>query len=264
MRKFLFYSLLTCLIFSSAAHAQTQTQWQNGDYIRARILSDQTMPNDAALDVQMMEGWHTYWQVPGDSGLPPSIDWAGSENIQNVELLYPFPRRLEEAGLVINGYKDKVSFPLHITRIDESTPAKLNLKLDMIVCQDICVPDGITLTSDLDGQSAALITRRQQALPYQGNIKALRIDTIVLGRDNLVFSAEAHNGFDQTEIIVVSEDYSFSGIPEITPDKNDPRKALIKIPATSDMDNVQEFLKGKDLRILFSDGRNAIEYTHSF
>ena len=29
----------------------------------------------------MADGWKTYWRMPGDSGVPPTFDWAGSANV---------------------------------------------------------------------------------------------------------------------------------------------------------------------------------------
>ena len=28
------------------------------------------------LHLQIKQGWHVYWQNPGDSGLPTAIDWS--------------------------------------------------------------------------------------------------------------------------------------------------------------------------------------------
>ncbi len=272
MRKPLFHiPVFACmaLSFILAPQARAQEAWVNSENLRARILSDGGAPRDAALDVQMLDDWHTYWEVPGDSGLAPIISWEGSENIKNVELHYPTPKRIDELGLTIFGYKDKVSFPLTITREDESltqaAATKLNLKLDILVCKDVCIPESISLTSDLNGNSSTFIKHRQKDLPRTGNIKSLRIDTVVISQDTIVFYAEASGGFDNAEIIVVSNDgYGFVGTPEITLDKDDNRKALVKIPATKDMDDIREFMKGKELRILLADGKNAIEYKHQF
>ena len=39
-----------------------------------------------------MRGWHTYWRYPGDSGVPPQFNFAGSRNVKHVDVLWPAPR----------------------------------------------------------------------------------------------------------------------------------------------------------------------------
>jgi DsbC/DsbD-like thiol-disulfide interchange protein len=33
----------------------------------------------AGILVELEPDWKTYWRVPGDSGIPPQFDWAGSK-----------------------------------------------------------------------------------------------------------------------------------------------------------------------------------------
>ncbi|HCX68676.1 MAG TPA: hypothetical protein DHK64_14410, partial [Rhodobiaceae bacterium] len=53
----------------------------------------------AGLHLELSKGWKTYWRSPGEVGIPPSIDWAGSENIENVEFLWPAPERFTAFGI---------------------------------------------------------------------------------------------------------------------------------------------------------------------
>ena len=39
----------------------------------------------------LAEGWKTYWRMPGDAGVPPLFDWAGSTNVATIKVLYPGP-----------------------------------------------------------------------------------------------------------------------------------------------------------------------------
>ncbi|MEZ5919077.1 MAG: hypothetical protein R3D66_03935 [Alphaproteobacteria bacterium] len=41
----------------------------------------------------MSEGWHSYWKVSGDAGLPPCFDWSGSDNIEKADIFWPMPHR---------------------------------------------------------------------------------------------------------------------------------------------------------------------------
>ena len=62
------------------------TTWVGDDHAAARLIaaveatgSGSTV--DAGLEIRLMPGWHTYWRSPGDAGIPPSIEWAGSTNL---------------------------------------------------------------------------------------------------------------------------------------------------------------------------------------
>src|SRR5262245_17363473 len=40
----------------------------------------------AGIEIRLAPGWKTYWRYPGDSGVPPRFDFAGSENVKSVDV----------------------------------------------------------------------------------------------------------------------------------------------------------------------------------
>lgn len=53
---------------------------QEADHVEAELVSEvQSIllgkPFCVALRLKMDEHWHIYWKNPGDSGLPPKIEW---------------------------------------------------------------------------------------------------------------------------------------------------------------------------------------------
>ena len=55
-------------------------------HVEAELVSERTalVPGAAttvALRLQMADGWHTYWQNPGDSGLPTTLAWKLPEGV---------------------------------------------------------------------------------------------------------------------------------------------------------------------------------------
>lgn len=94
----------------------------------------------AGLVIRLDPGYKTYWRHPGESGLPPAFDWAGSTNVVAVEVLWPAPSRLEDAAGVSYGYQDGVVLPLRVTPHQAGEPVRLALKIDYGVCKDICIP----------------------------------------------------------------------------------------------------------------------------
>jgi DsbC/DsbD-like thiol-disulfide interchange protein len=102
--------------------------------------SGQGAPLRAGIEIRLSRGWHTYWRYPGDAGVPPRLDFAGSQNVQGIEVLWPAPRRLPEAGLATIGYDRDMILPLHVTPQDRAKPVVLAIKIDYAICERLCVP----------------------------------------------------------------------------------------------------------------------------
>ena len=123
--------------------AQLRPGWQteNGGYM-------------AAIELQLASGWKTYWRSPGDAGIPPSFDWSGSENVKSVRLHWPAPEVFEANGMQTIGYHERLVLPVEITPQDPSRPVRLSLVMALGVCDEICLPATVDLTSDLTAPGA--------------------------------------------------------------------------------------------------------------
>ncbi|MGZ3362949.1 MAG: protein-disulfide reductase DsbD domain-containing protein, partial [Xanthobacteraceae bacterium] len=156
----------TVLIAASPATAADDASRWDGDARSAIRLvagsspAGQTTPMRAGLGIRLKPGWHTYWRYPGDAGVPPRFDFAGSQNVKAVEVLWPAPQRIPEEGMVAIGYTGDVMLPIAIVPQDVSKPVLLHLKLDYAVCEKLCVPaEGkaeLLLTGGPSSQDAAL------------------------------------------------------------------------------------------------------------
>jgi len=136
----------------------------------------------AGVEIKLGRGWHTYWRYPGDSGVPPQFDFGQSQNVKSVDVLWPAPQRLAEAGGVAIGYVNNVIFPLRIVPADAGKPVVLRLKLDYAICEKLCLPvEGkveLALARGPSSQDAALAAAearvpQKQALG-QGRALAVR------------------------------------------------------------------------------------------
>lgn len=94
----------------------------------------------AGIDIGLASGWKTYWRMPGDAGIPPEFNWAGSQNVKAVEVLWPVPARYKDATGETVGYVNRVVFPLRVTPADAASPVNLKLSLFFAVCKDVCIP----------------------------------------------------------------------------------------------------------------------------
>ena len=92
------------------------------------------------LEFKLQPGWKIYWRSPGAAGFPPHLDWTGSENLAGATMAWPAPTRFSVLGLDTLGYHDAVVFPLKVRPSTPASPLKLALKVDYLICKDICIP----------------------------------------------------------------------------------------------------------------------------
>lgn len=93
----------------------------------------------SGLSITLAPHWKTYWRVPGDGGIAPSLEITG-ENIKASRVDYPVPHRIVgESGTTI-GYQELVVFPFALTPGDATRSVKVNLKAFFGVCDEVCIP----------------------------------------------------------------------------------------------------------------------------
>lgn len=93
-----------------------------------------------------------------------------SENVKSVRIHWPVPTLFETSGILTIGYHDRVILPLEVVPVDPSLPVRLDLAVDLGVCDQICMPAHVRLAAALpvDGASnkaikAALADRAETA-----------------------------------------------------------------------------------------------------
>ncbi|WP_373236703.1 protein-disulfide reductase DsbD domain-containing protein [Cohaesibacter celericrescens] len=126
--------------FSNAQAATSPWQETLGGKMRLIAGGSKGAHYKAGLEIVLDEGWKTYWKVPGDSGIPPTLDGTRSVNVAKMEILWPVPSRIAVGGTYILGYKDAIIFPLLITPKDPTQSVTLDLNTQIGLCSDLCVP----------------------------------------------------------------------------------------------------------------------------
>src|SRR5438067_9270649 len=109
------------------------SRWDGDARSAARLVAGTRPVSGAALlragiEIRLKPGWHTYWRYPGDAGVPPRFDFGHSKSVKSVNVLWPAPQRLPEAGGISIGYEGDVIFPLRIVPQDPAKPVALSLK----------------------------------------------------------------------------------------------------------------------------------------
>lgn len=147
------------VLTGAAAHGQDATAWVKELHAAARLIAGGAATDSGAkslragIEVRLDPGWKTYWRDPGDSGTPPTFDFAESTNVKSVSMEWPAPMRFDDgAGGHSIGYHDHVIWPLRVTSNDASKPASLHVKLHYAVCGKLCVPAEADLALPLLGK----------------------------------------------------------------------------------------------------------------
>ncbi len=165
------FALASCAI---AAPVKTE-------HVEAELVAAKTalVPGESltvALRLSMQKGWHTYWQNPGDSGLPTTLDWKLPAGIDAGPIEWPAPHVLPAGPLVNYGYDGEV---LHLVELRPrralaaGESAVLRARADWLVCKEVCIPEGADLqlvlpvdkTSVADPRWGAPIAAARAALP---------------------------------------------------------------------------------------------------
>jgi DsbC/DsbD-like thiol-disulfide interchange protein len=162
----------------------------------------------AGIEVRLKPGWHTYWRYPGDAGVPPRFDFAGSQNVKSVDVLWPAPQPIREQGLIAIGYTSDVIWPLAVVPLDRAKPVTLRLKLDYAVCEKLCVPaQGKAELALAGGPSsrAAALAEADARVPKQhalGEGSPLAIKSISIAREDARQRPDGNDGAARPRVIV--------------------------------------------------------------
>ena len=127
------------------------------DNVKARLVSEagSVAPGESfwvALELDIREGWHTYWRNPGDSGQATKLTWALPDGWSAGEIQWPAPHRFELAPLVNYGY---AKHAVHLVKISAPTgwspgpQIPLKAKANWLVCADLCIPESADLVLNM-------------------------------------------------------------------------------------------------------------------
>ncbi len=140
-------NLIWALCFALPPLSQAQMH-DGAQLVVAKLVAENSSvtpgkPFAVGLLLKMQPGWHTYWEYPGDSGLPTKIDWRLPPGFTAGALQWPLPVREDDEGdLQTYVYNDEVMLLAEIT-----PPAQLqgqevivNASASWLVCEKSCVP----------------------------------------------------------------------------------------------------------------------------
>lgn len=179
------------------------------DLVRAELLHGwrgEDGVHHAGLKLTLKPGWKTYWRAPGDGGIPPLFDWSGSDNVTGASAMFPRPTLFSQAGLTTVGYTDEVIFPLAIATRTHDAPAMLSLRVELGLCEEVCVPATIGVSGMLstEGTRDPEIASAMVDVPAEGGPMTCEVSPIT---DGLALTAR---GVGAADHVVVE-----AGMPEV-------------------------------------------------
>ncbi|WP_305372717.1 protein-disulfide reductase DsbD family protein [Photobacterium leiognathi] len=229
MRKFntlLHMAALLCIVFGSTLSLNTHaagldtalsTGWmtdQTHPYIKTNFVitgqvDKQTKTVAAYLEVELDEGWHTYWRSPGEGGIAPKMTWDNSTNLHHVDWFWSFPEHFSLLNINTLGYKRHITFPMVLHVEELSKPVALNATLTISSCTSICVltdfPIKISFVpNDLISNDKAMLTyaRAMSKVPKDSplieNVKAKWDKT----QSKLIITANHQIGWTHPDVLV--------------------------------------------------------------
>ncbi len=184
-----------CIAAPEAGKAKVQLQAVSSTYQAGR-------PLQAAISMRLEDGWHTYWENPGDAGMPIKVLWELPPGWKAGELKFPSPSRFAAGGLTSYGYRGTVVFPVLLhPPAGANRPVELKAKVSWLVCnEDTCLPGNADITLDLTSgpstpsSSAGMIAENLMKIPLD-NVKDI-ILTVSEGPEELRLALKVKEAAD--------------------------------------------------------------------
>jgi suppressor for copper-sensitivity B len=275
------FSVLVLIIFMAIfmtvpAHAGDASAWVRNDHAAVRLVSaHQNLPADGTirlgLEFTLKPGWHIYWRAPGDAGIPPQVDWAGSDNFADAAIRWPLPERFTIFGLTTFVYGGNVILPItaRVTRVGEAV--KLRAKVNYLACEKICIPYDASLTlelapgSGIEGAQAARIAGFAAQVPTRiekDDARApMNVASATLVRDRTGLSLEVlaryRTAAVHPDMLVEGPRGLRFGVPRVER-AGDGRTVLFRLPAAV-IGESRALPDHAALTITLADGARAVE-----
>jgi thiol:disulfide interchange protein DsbD len=177
-------AILTILACQSA-HAGSSAETE---HVRVTIGAEKSAvaPGDSvaiAVSEDIIPDWHTYWQNPGDSGIPPSLTWTLPPDYVAGSIQWPTPQRLAFGPLVNFGYSNHVVLLTGITVPTTAVPGtvvQVETVFNWLVCAEECIPEKgkmqlsipIAATSVIDAAQKEIFAEARSTMPQPADFGA--------------------------------------------------------------------------------------------
>ena len=129
------------------------------------------------IELSPDQGWHGYWENPGDAGLKLEMDWEVQEGVEIGDLQFTTPELIPFEEIISYGYDGKVTIiaDAHYTGITNLEQLQISGRAFWLLCSDaLCVPQEAKIGFSLPiGQTiinkdiASLVETAKADMPIQ-------------------------------------------------------------------------------------------------
>ena len=141
-KLFLFVGMLPAIL-----HAGQGPLVKNGP-VTTRLVSKKSITPDMQTFelgwwMKREKGWHTYWESPGDVGVPPTIEWDLPDGVVFREMLYAPPQLVKMFKVFAHGHKDETLFICTFDLKRKLNPGEeltFRGKASWLACFTTCLP----------------------------------------------------------------------------------------------------------------------------
>jgi len=165
--SFVLRCLLSLCLLSLSLTATAQATLRN-EQVQAELLAHAPQGVQVGqtfwlgLKIEHAPHWHTYWQNPGDSGLPTQLHWQLPAGLQAGDIAWPLPKKIPIGTLANYGYEGTVLLAVPVTVTPQfQAPVlgtlRIGLQAEWLVCRQECIPQEGRFSLDLPMQSASAL-----------------------------------------------------------------------------------------------------------
>ncbi|MEP3275363.1 MAG: protein-disulfide reductase DsbD domain-containing protein [Stappiaceae bacterium] len=206
--------------------------WSGTPEGQVRMLTAGSQQDDdgryiAGIEIALEPGWKTYWENPGESGIPTTLDFSQSDNLKQATTLFPIPERYNDGYATSLVYHDLVVLPLLLTPEDPALPIRLKAQMSYGVCEEVCIPADATLEGQVgpeqkvDTVTAEMIMRAMADLPSPASADApVKITDITVENGTgspprLTITAQLADEATVPDLFVVAPEGSYISLPQL-------------------------------------------------
>lgn len=222
---------IVCAVLAAMASAPAEAAvsvWTKAEGAQIRLLVDPAGAASGivwgAVQISLAPGWKTYWENPGDSGVPPKLDLSDSANVEDARLIFPAPERHSDNGLTWAGYEQPVSLPVRLKLKNPAQPVQVKGSIFLGVCKDICVPveahfEVTIAAGQQDVLAHTIVGAAHAALPQPASDDFGLVSAVRSGQQ-LVLKAKVPDAAKPAELFVSGGEALILGTPDPSGDNS--------------------------------------------
>lgn len=151
--------VLIALLFGAEVSGQPSSSASAPDnHTRVDLVADVRevipgVPFTLGVRLRMDAGWHTYWENPGESGIPTDVEWSLPPGFRIGPLQWPIPEKKVEAGEILSyGYSTETVLMATVEppkSLRSGSRISIAAGVSWLECERVCIPGDARVSLEL-------------------------------------------------------------------------------------------------------------------